>query len=103
MGDGQRHQSSRTGGRQPARRRRYVAESPSSNRTIRAPRSCAIEPIEGTQASVGDLVAFEAGNAPAGSSDVQEVANYVTALDYGLTRLGELPLVCASFARSTND
>jgi len=48
--------------------------------------------IEGTQASVGDLVAFEAGNVVAASSDVREVANYVTALDYGLTRLKELPL-----------
>jgi Fic family protein len=48
--------------------------------------------IEGTQASVGDLVAFEAGNPVPQSSDVQEVANYVTALDYGLTRLNELPL-----------
>jgi Fic family protein len=48
--------------------------------------------IEGTQASVGDLVAFEAGNTPADAADVQEVANYVAALDYGLERLKEFPL-----------
>ena len=48
--------------------------------------------IEGTTSSVGDLVAFEAGNAPADSGDVQEVANYVAALDFGLARLKELPL-----------
>jgi len=48
--------------------------------------------IEGTQASVGDLVAFEAGNAQADTSDVHEVANYVAALDYGLERLKEFPL-----------
>ena len=49
--------------------------------------------IEGTQASVGELIAFEAAGAPdAGRGDVQEVANYVAALDYGLHRLDELPL-----------
>jgi Fic family protein len=48
--------------------------------------------IEGTQASVGDLVAFEAGNGQADTSDVHEVANYVAALDYGLERLKEFPL-----------
>ncbi|HEV7426621.1 MAG TPA: Fic family protein [Thermoanaerobaculia bacterium] len=47
--------------------------------------------IEGTQASVGDLVAFEAGSTPADSADVHEVANYVAALDYGLERLKEFP------------
>ncbi|HXH91173.1 MAG TPA: Fic/DOC family N-terminal domain-containing protein, partial [Thermoanaerobaculia bacterium] len=44
--------------------------------------------IEGTQASVGELIVFEAaGNAAPEHSDVQEVANYVAALDYGLHRL----------------
>jgi Fic family protein len=49
--------------------------------------------IEGTQASVGELIAFEAAGHPASESgDVQEVANYVAALDYGLLRLTDLPL-----------
>jgi Fic family protein len=49
--------------------------------------------IEGTQASVGELIAFEAaGNTAAENSDVKEVANYVAALDYGLHRLADLPL-----------
>jgi Fic family protein len=53
--------------------------------------------IEGTQASLSDLVLFEAaprtpppGRAP--PADVQEVANYVVALNYGLKRLHTLPL-----------
>lgn len=49
--------------------------------------------IEGTQASVGDLIAFEAaGNPSSEGGDVGEVANYVAALDYGLARLADLPL-----------
>jgi Fic family protein len=54
--------------------------------------------IEGTQASLSDLFAYEASpttpslaNRPH-RSDVQEVHNYVMALDYGLTRLNELPI-----------
>ena len=50
--------------------------------------------IEGTQASLSDLYAFEAVQLalfePA--SDVHEVYNYVRALEYGLERLQELPL-----------
>lgn len=55
--------------------------------------------IEGTQAEVQDLYAYEAGQfgvhglAPQHTiSDVQEVANYVHALEYGLDRLALLPL-----------
>jgi Fic family protein len=49
--------------------------------------------IEGTQASVGDLIAFEAAGNPASEGgDVHEVANYMAALDYGLDRLAELPI-----------
>jgi Fic family protein len=49
--------------------------------------------IEGTQASLSDLLFFEAANAndPA-VPDVREVANYVRALEYGIARLGDLPL-----------
>lgn len=53
--------------------------------------------IEGTQASLSDLLRFEAGGGERatirkGDEDVQEVANYVQALEYGLERLVELPL-----------
>jgi Fic family protein len=49
--------------------------------------------IEGTQASVSDLVRFEATPAKsAATADVWEVANYVAALDHGLARLKSLPV-----------
>lgn len=55
--------------------------------------------IEGTQASMADLYAYEAGQLPLlpglaapPDSDVREVANYVRALQYGLTRREELPV-----------
>ncbi|MES2488290.1 MAG: Fic family protein [Pseudomonadota bacterium] len=49
--------------------------------------------IEGTQASLSDLLADEAGQTPqAAVDDVREVRNYVTALEYGMQRLHELPL-----------
>jgi Fic family protein len=49
--------------------------------------------IEGTQASLADLLAQEAGQAPqAPPDDVQEVRNYVAALEYGVERLKSLPL-----------
>jgi len=49
--------------------------------------------IEGTQASLSDLVYFEAapGKVPK-RSDVREVANYVRAMEYGVKRLDTLPL-----------
>ncbi len=49
--------------------------------------------IEGTQATLGELLAAEAGAAVERSpSDLREVGNYVTALEYALARLDELPL-----------
>lgn len=49
--------------------------------------------IEGTQASLSDLLFFEAANiGEANTPDVREVANYVSALEYGLDRLQEFPL-----------
>lgn len=51
--------------------------------------------IEGTQATLGELLAAEAGGgdaAPRSPADLREVANYVTALEYGVGRLRELPL-----------
>lgn len=49
--------------------------------------------IEGTQASLSDLFFFEAAGSSADQTgDIREVANYVKALEYGLTRLKELPV-----------
>jgi Fic family protein len=55
--------------------------------------------IEGTQASLSDLFFFESAPASAKTAggagppdDVREVANYVTALEYGLERLATLPV-----------
>ena len=44
--------------------------------------------IEGTQSSLSDLLLFELEQQPGGPlDDVQEVSNYVAALDHGLARL----------------
>ena len=49
--------------------------------------------IEGTQATLGELLAAEAGAAVRRSpADLREVANYVVALEHGVERLRELPL-----------
>ncbi len=49
--------------------------------------------IEGTQATLGELLAAEAGAAVERSADdLREVGNYVAALEYGLKRLKTLPL-----------
>ncbi|MCG3178590.1 MAG: hypothetical protein BIFFINMI_00918 [Phycisphaerae bacterium] len=49
--------------------------------------------IEGTQATLGELLAADAGAAVDRSpEDLREVANYVVALDHGLKRLSKLPL-----------
>ncbi len=55
--------------------------------------------IEGTQADITDLYAYEAGQLPLPGmeasppeSDVREVLNYVNALEYGLDRLNTLPV-----------
>ncbi len=52
--------------------------------------------IEGTRASLVDLYAFEAEpplfGEPERRDDVQEVQNYVRALEHGIERLGELPI-----------
>lgn len=49
--------------------------------------------IEGTQSSLQDLLAAEAHIfSPDSPKDVAEVVNYVTAMNYGLDRLRELPL-----------
>src|SRR5688500_16258062 len=49
--------------------------------------------IEGTQASLSDLFYFEAaGTSSERKEDIEEVVNYIAALEYGLRRLEELPL-----------
>lgn len=49
--------------------------------------------IEGTQATLGELLAAEAGAAVERSpEELREVANYVSALEYGIERLKTLPL-----------
>jgi Fic family protein len=49
--------------------------------------------IEGTQATLEDMLADEAGaQTERNPDDVQEVRNYIDALEYGLKRLHDLPL-----------
>jgi Fic family protein len=50
--------------------------------------------IEGTRASLDDVYQYEADQLSflEPNSDVREVHNYVTALDYGITRLDSLPV-----------
>lgn len=49
--------------------------------------------IEGTQSTLEDVLAFEADAVEAGTpKDVEEVVNYVRAMNHGLARLAELPL-----------
>ena len=49
--------------------------------------------MEGTIASLDQLIIFEVEpSRESQNSDVGEVANYVTAMHYGLRRLGELPV-----------
>ena len=49
--------------------------------------------IEGTQATLGEILAVEAGAAvDRAPADLREVGNYVTALEYGIDRLQTLPL-----------
>lgn len=49
--------------------------------------------IEGTQATVGEILAKEAGaHVERHPNDLQEVENYILALDHGLELLGTLPL-----------
>ena len=48
--------------------------------------------IEGTQASISDLFRFEVSRGRRPNADVEEVANYVQALNHGLDLLEELPI-----------
>ena len=48
--------------------------------------------IEGAQASISELFQYEASRSRRPRGDVEEVANYVQALDHGLDLLKELPI-----------
>src|SRR6266496_1019810 len=49
--------------------------------------------MEGTQATLGELLASEAGGVVERSpEDLREVSNYVVALEHGITRLKRLPI-----------
>jgi len=48
--------------------------------------------IEGTQASLEDLFQYESGQSPEKVNDVDEVVNYIKALNYGMERLDSLPM-----------
>ena len=59
--------------------------------------------IEGTQASLGELLAAEAGAAVERSpDDLREVGNYVAALEHGMARLRELP-ICVRLVREIHE
>ena len=59
--------------------------------------------IEGTQATLGELLAAEAGIAVERSpDDLHEVGNYVVALEHGTSRLKELP-ICVRLIRELHE
>lgn len=48
--------------------------------------------IEGTQASLENIFEFESGMAVDNLNDVQEVVNYIKAMNYGIQRLAKFPM-----------
>ncbi len=59
--------------------------------------------IEGTQATLGELLAAEAGaTVDRSPDDLREVGNYVVALEYGISRLKKLPL-CVRLIRDLHE
>lgn len=48
--------------------------------------------IEGTQASLEDIFEYESHVSIKNAQDVQEVVNYIKALNHGLKRIGEFPM-----------
>ena len=59
--------------------------------------------IEGTQATLGELLAAEVGAVVDRSpEDLREVGNYVVALEHGIVRLKELPL-CVRMVRELHE
>ncbi|MGB8886912.1 MAG: Fic family protein [Candidatus Korobacteraceae bacterium] len=59
--------------------------------------------IEGTQATLGELLASEAGAVVDRSpEDLREVGNYVVALEHGISRLKKLP-ICVRLVRELHE
>jgi Fic family protein len=59
--------------------------------------------IEGTQATLGELLAAEAGaTVDRSPEDLREVGNYVVALEHGISRLKKLPL-CVRLTRELHE
>lgn len=59
--------------------------------------------IEGTEATLGELLAAEAGVVVARSpEDLREVGNYVVALEHGIARLGKTP-ICVRLVRELHE
>ncbi len=59
--------------------------------------------IEGTQATLGELLASEAGAVVDRSpEDLREVSNYVVALEHGISRLKKLP-ICVRLVRELHE
>jgi Fic family protein len=60
--------------------------------------------IEGTQSSLSDLLLFESNEAPGVPlDDVQEVSNYVAALEHGMTRLRDGFPLCNRLLREMHE
>jgi Fic family protein len=80
--------------RRPTRRFDSNVTKPRSFRLYVRPKEAVLSSqIEGTQSSLQDLLAAEARlYSPETPKDVDEVVNYVSAMNYGLARLGELPV-----------
>jgi Fic family protein len=58
--------------------------------------------IEGTQATLGELLAAEAGAVVARPEDLREVGNYVVALEHGIARLSKIP-ICVRLVRELHE
>src|SRR5205814_6708566 len=59
--------------------------------------------IEGSQATLGELLAAEAGAVVARSpEELREVGNYVVALEHGIARLGNTP-ICVRLVRELHE
>lgn len=59
--------------------------------------------IEGTQATLGEILAAEAGvTVDRSPEDLREVGNYIIALEHGIARLKELPL-CVRIIRELHE
>ncbi|MCW5821517.1 MAG: Fic family protein [Cyanobacteria bacterium TGS_CYA1] len=48
--------------------------------------------IEGTHASLSDVMKFEGAEETSISGDIKEVVSYITALEYGLIRINDIPM-----------